>query len=96
MDQPQRAGPGFEAPLADCVCVCVAVGSSLCCCVICMCRGEGLFCTGGFVLNITSKEMRLPVFPPHLCSEGSFYLLLLHDARLTASLYPLKDLTVSP
>ena len=41
---------------------------------------DGLFCKGGFGLNITSKEARLPLFPPPgriFAERGSFYLRLL-------------------
>lgn len=46
---------------------------------------DGLFCKGGFGLNITSKETRLPLFPPPVASlQRGKLLSLLCDARLTA------------
>lgn len=44
-------------------------GSSLSCRLSFVCTVEdGLFCKGGFGLNITSKETRLPLFPPPVAS----------------------------
>lgn len=59
---------------------------------------KGWLRRGGFGLNITSKETRLPLFPlPHLCGVGSFHLCLLCDARLAAAVPPsLKDFAVLP
>lgn len=57
--------------------LCSQDGSCLSSGVICMHRGKGLFCKGGFVLNITSKETLLPAFPPPVASLQQGKLLSL-------------------
>lgn len=83
---PPRWGPGGSDAAA-------------CCCRRCDLyarQKKGWRRRGGFVLNITSKETRLPLFPRRrwrLCSGQSFYLGLLLPcaARRRCSAPGLKD-----